>query len=85
MRRVLLLTLLALAACTPSQDTAGTGTPTSDPADLAKLGTQIDKSDQRIAAAVTVVVVAPSATSVRPVTMSPRNLLMFIMNINSAC
>ena len=51
MRRVLLLTLLALAACTPSQDTAGTGTPTSDPADLAKLGTQIDKSDQRIAAA----------------------------------
>ena len=54
MRRVLPLTLLALAACTPSQDTAGTGTPTSDPADLAKLGTQIDKSDQRIAAAVTV-------------------------------
>ena len=53
MRRVLLLTLLALAACTPSQDTAGTGTPTSDPADLAKLGTQIDKSDQRIAAAIT--------------------------------
>lgn len=54
MRLVLPLTLLALAACTPSQDTAGTGTPTSDPADLAKLGTQIDKSDQRIAAAVTV-------------------------------
>ena len=54
MRRVLLLTLLAVSACTPSQDTAGTGTPTSDPADLAKLGTQIDKSDQRIAAAVTV-------------------------------
>lgn len=54
MRLVLSLTLLALAACTPSQDTAGTGTPTTDPADLAKLGTQIDKSDQRIAAAVTV-------------------------------
>ena len=54
MRLVLLLTLLAIAACTPSQDTAGTGTPTTDPADLAKLGTQIDKSDQRIAAAVTV-------------------------------
>lgn len=54
MRLVLPLTLLALVACTPSQDTAGTGTPTSDPADLAKLGTQIDKSDQRIAAAVTV-------------------------------
>lgn len=54
MRLVLPLTLLALAACTPSQDTTGTGTPTSDPADLAKLGTQIDKSDQRIAAAVTV-------------------------------
>lgn len=54
MRLVLPLTLLALVACTPSQDTAGTGTPTTDPADLAKLGTQIDKSDQRIAAAVTV-------------------------------
>ena len=54
MRRVLLLTLLAVSACTPSQDTAGTGTPTSDPADLAKLGTQIDKSDQRIAAAITI-------------------------------
>ncbi len=48
------MTLLALVACTPAQDTLGTGTPSSDPADLAKLGTQIDKSDQRIAAAVTV-------------------------------
>jgi hypothetical protein len=54
MYRILVMTLLALVACTPAQDTAGTGTPTSDPADLAKLGTQIDKSDQRIAAAVTV-------------------------------
>ena len=48
------MTLLALVACTPAQDTNGTGTPSTDPADLSKLGTQIDKSDQRIAAAVTV-------------------------------
>ena len=54
MHRILVMTLLALVACTPAQDTLGTGTPSSDPADLAKLGTQIDKSDQRIAAAVTV-------------------------------
>ena len=54
MYRILVMTLLALVACTPAQDTTGTGTPTSDPADLAKLGTQIDKSDQRIAAAVTI-------------------------------
>lgn len=54
MRLVLPLTLLALAACTPSQDTAGTGTPTTDPADLAKLGMQIDKSDQRVAASIAV-------------------------------
>jgi hypothetical protein len=45
------MTLLALVACTPAQDTTGTGTPT---ADLGTLGTQIDKSDQRVAAAVTV-------------------------------
>jgi len=48
------MTLLALVACTPAQDTNGTGTPSTDPADLSKLGTQIDKSDQRVAAAVTV-------------------------------
>jgi hypothetical protein len=54
MHRILGMTLLALVACTPAQDTNGTGTPSSDPADLSKLGTQIDKSDQRVAAAVTV-------------------------------
>ncbi len=55
MRLILVITLLALTGCpTTTPDTAGTGTPTSDPADLAKLGTQIDKSDQRIAAAVAV-------------------------------
>lgn len=45
------MTLLALVACTPAQDTNGTGTPS---ADLGTLGTQLDKSDQRVAAAVTV-------------------------------
>jgi len=48
------MTMLALVACTPAQDTTGTGTPSTDPADLSKLGTQLDKSDQRVAAAVTV-------------------------------
>jgi hypothetical protein len=51
MHRVLVMTLLALVACTPAQDTTGTGTPS---ADLGTLGTQIDKADQRVAAAVTV-------------------------------
>jgi len=45
------MTLLVLVACTPAQDTNGTGTAT---ADLGTLGTQLDKSDQRVAAAVTV-------------------------------
>ena len=45
------MTVLALVACTPVQDTTGTGTPS---ADLGTLGTQLDKSDQRVAAAVTV-------------------------------
>lgn len=45
------MTLLAFVACTPAQDTNGTGTPS---ADLGTLGTQLDKSDQRVAAAVTV-------------------------------
>ena len=45
------MTLLAFVACTPAQDTNGTGTPT---ADLGTLGTQIDKADQRVAAAVTI-------------------------------
>ena len=51
MHRILGMTLLALVACTPAQDTNGTGTPS---ADLGTLGTQLDKSDQRVAAAVTV-------------------------------
>ncbi len=51
MHRILGMTLLALVACTPAQDTTGTGTPS---ADLGTLGTQLDKSDQRVAAAVTV-------------------------------
>jgi hypothetical protein len=51
MYRALVMTLLAFVACTPAQDTNGTGTPS---ADLGTLGTQIDKSDQRVAAAVTV-------------------------------
>jgi hypothetical protein len=54
MRLILVISLLAFSGCTPTPDTAGTGTPSTDPADLSKLGTQIDKSDQRIAAAVTV-------------------------------
>ena len=45
------MTLLALVACTPVQDTNGTGTPT---ADLGTLGTQIDKADQRVAASIAV-------------------------------
>ena len=45
------MTMLAFVACTPAQDTNGTGTPT---ADLGTLGTQIDKADQRVAAAVTI-------------------------------
>jgi len=45
------MTMLALVACTPAQDTNGTGTPT---ADLGTLGTQIDKADQRVAASIAV-------------------------------
>jgi len=51
MHRILVMTLLAFVACTPAKDTTGTGTPT---ADLGTLGTQIDKADQRVAAAVTI-------------------------------
>ena len=55
MRLILVIALLALTGCpTTTPDTQGTGTPSTDPADLSKLGTQIDKSDQRIAAAVAV-------------------------------
>jgi len=48
------MTLLALVACTPSQDTSGTGTATPPADSFAKVGDQIDKADQRVAAAVTV-------------------------------
>jgi hypothetical protein len=52
MRLLLVIALLALTGCpTTTPDTEGTGTPS---ADLGTLGTQIDKSDQRVAAAVTV-------------------------------
>jgi hypothetical protein len=52
MRLPLVIALLALTGCsTTTPDTPGTGTPS---ADLGTLGTQIDKSDQRVAAAVTV-------------------------------
>jgi hypothetical protein len=52
MRLILVITLLALTGCpTTTPDTAGTGTPS---ADLGTLGTQLDKSDQRVAAAVAV-------------------------------
>jgi hypothetical protein len=52
MRLPLVIALLALTGCsTTTPDTQGTGTPS---ADLGTLGTQIDKSDQRVAAAVTV-------------------------------
>ena len=52
MHRILVIALFALTGCqTTTPDTQGTGTPS---ADLGTLGTQIDKSDQRVAAAVTV-------------------------------
>ena len=52
MRRILVIALFALTGCpTTTPDTQGTGTPS---ADLGTLGTQLDKSDQRVAAAVTV-------------------------------
>ena len=47
--------LIALAGCgTPTADTAGTGTATPTSADFAKVGQQLDKADQRVAAAVQV-------------------------------
>ena len=54
MRLLLVIALLALTGCPTVPDTQGTGTPTTNPADLSKLGDQIDKSDQRIAASIAV-------------------------------
>jgi len=55
MRLILVIALLALTGCpTTNPDTVGTGTPSTDPADLSKLGVQIDKSDQRVAASIAV-------------------------------
>lgn len=57
MRSILVfLAIVALTGCPTTQppDTLGTGTPTTNPADLARLGTQIDKSDQRVAASIAV-------------------------------
>jgi hypothetical protein len=51
MRLLPVIALFGFVACTPTADTQGTGTPT---ADLGTLGTQIDKSDQRVAASIAV-------------------------------
>lgn len=51
MRLILVLCLFALTGCPTVPDTKGTGTPT---AELGTLGTQIDKSDQRVAASIAV-------------------------------
>ena len=55
MRLLLVIALLALTGCpTTSPDTSGTGTATPSVDNFDKVGQQIDKADQRIAAAVTV-------------------------------
>jgi len=55
MHRILVIALFALTGCpTTTPDTQGTGTPTADPASMTKLGTQIDKADQRVAAGIAV-------------------------------
>ena len=55
MRRILVIACLALTGCpTTTPDTQGTGTPTADPASMTKLGDQIDKADQRVAAGIAV-------------------------------
>jgi len=52
---ILVVGLIALAGCgTPTADTAGTGTATPPADDFAKVGQQLDKADQRVAAAVQV-------------------------------
>jgi hypothetical protein len=55
MRLLLVIALLALTGCPSVQpDIAGTGTATPPADNFAKVGDQIDKADQRVAAAVTV-------------------------------
>ena len=54
MHRILVLCLFAFAGCKTVPDTQGTGTASSDPVDMSKLGNQIDKSDQRVAASIAV-------------------------------
>jgi len=55
MRLLLVIALLALTGCpTTNPDTSGTGTATPPVDNFDKVGQQIDKADQRIAAAVTV-------------------------------
>jgi hypothetical protein len=55
MRPLLVIALLALTGCpTTHPDTQGTGTATPPSDNFAKVGDQIDKADQRVAAAVTV-------------------------------
>jgi len=51
MRLHLVIALLALTGCSSTPDTKGTGTPT---AELGTIGSQIDKSDQRVAASIAV-------------------------------
>jgi hypothetical protein len=51
MRALLVIALLALTGCSSTPDTKGTGTPT---AELGTIGSQIDKSDQRVAASIAV-------------------------------
>ena len=55
MRRILVIACLALTGCpTTTPETTGTGTATPPADSFAKVGDQIDKADQRVAAAVTV-------------------------------
>jgi hypothetical protein len=54
MRLLLVIALFALTGCPTVPDTQGTGTPTADPASMVKLGDQIDKADQRVAAGIAV-------------------------------
>lgn len=55
MRLLLVIAALLLAGCpTTNPDTAGTGTATPPVDNFAKVGSQIDKADQRVAAAITV-------------------------------